>query len=572
MCRSCCNSNQSIDLILRCLHLLEHQKVATRLWHVAYGEIKRPIFHGALRNTEGNEVDEEEQASTPTQAERIHNILPDPYGSGFQRTDNPLERTIEKWEIQDKRRLKAGRIARNQFLIMLRVLFGFSIAVVALYTALIPEQSVNNPFEVIVLWFIPVGIAILPPLFASESMWSATQAKLSLRELGSLHMSHKQSLRTQPGMDRVLEGLIDVRRHILANVVLAMLSLFLLGFATAITPGTVAWNLALLVAMTFGFAHMFHSMFTTESVRQQGDLMPYLAHHSPTHHPTQLGSILSEMLVLHLDPDLVIEWNEWMKSFNESVLPGFDKEQSWERLLYVLFLEMNGEISPHDAFEEIKEFIRNDAIEDLVLNKDNLFHWRSFQRLLSHAQNWQPGAFQLLERLQLDLLSGRPEYLRSDWRMDVALDKLCVGGKGHLFIALNNQSFEEKVARIEVICPDGEPVSRDHRFEVQPCPPPTGPVALRNDGDNDALDWMPRYLQRGVVLWLSIAWNRMENNLQNVQVILRDSEGIVIESQVLATRSISPTRQGQWGRRKMEESTRKLALLPFPEFNEHANG
>jgi hypothetical protein len=533
----------------------------------ANSQVKRPILKQHDHHNGRDRMDEE-KSTTAKQAERAHNILPDPYGSGFIRTDNPLERTLEKWEVQERRRLQAGKFARNKFLMMLRIMFGFSIAIVALFTALIPSESVTNPLQVFLIWFVPVGMAILPPLLASESMWSATQAKLSLRELGSLHMTHKQSLRSQPGMDRVLEGLIDVRRHIWTNVSLGMMALFLLGFATAITVDTIAWNLALLVAMTLGFAHMFHSIFTSETVRQQGDLMPYLAHHSPTHHPTQLGSILSEMLVLHLDPDLTIEWNEWMKNFNESVLPGFDKAQSWERLLYVLYLEMKSEISSSEALDEIKEFIRNDAIEEMILNRNNLFHWRSFQRLISHARNWQPGAFQLLERLQLDLISGRPEYLRSEWRMDVALDKICVGGAGHLFIALNNQSFEEKVARIEVICPDGEPLSRDHRFEVAPCPPPTGPVLLRNDGENDALDWMPRYLQRGVVLWLSIAWNKTNNSLQNVQVILRDSEGIVIESLVLQTYSTRGVNQNNWNKKKEEERVRKLSLRPFPNFTD----
>jgi hypothetical protein len=236
--------------------------------------------------------------------------------------------------------------------------------------------------------------------------------------------------------------------------------------------------------------------------------------------------------------------------------------------LYVLYLDMKAEITSNEALEEMKEFIRNDAIEDLILDRNHLFHWRSFQRLISHARNWQPGAFQLLERLQLDLISGRPEYLRSDWRMDIALDKECVGGAGHLFIALNNQTFEEKVARIEVICPNGEPLSRDHRFEVAPCPPPTGPVQLRNDGDNDALDWMPRYLQRGVVLWLSIAWNKSNNSLQNVQVILRDSDGIVIESSVLETRSTRAINQNSWNKTKEDERVRKLSLRPFPNFTD----
>ena len=32
--------------------------------------------------------------------------LPDPYGHGFARTENPLERTMEKWQQQEQ--LRAG--------------------------------------------------------------------------------------------------------------------------------------------------------------------------------------------------------------------------------------------------------------------------------------------------------------------------------------------------------------------------------------------------------------------------------------------------------------------------------
>ncbi|MEC8519760.1 MAG: hypothetical protein VXY67_02205, partial [Candidatus Thermoplasmatota archaeon] len=155
--------------------------------------------------------------------------------------------------------------------------------------------------------------------------------------------------------------------------------------------------------------------------------------------------------------------------------------------------------------------------------------------LLAHARVWQPSAFRLLERLQLDLLSGTPSMLRSPWRMDVALDPECEDGTGHLFIGLNNQTFEQAVARVEVVCPGGEPFARDHRFELQACPPPRKAVSLNAEGEDDALDWVPRYLQQGVVLWLGVAWPEREEVDRYVQVILRDEAGVVIESRVLRT-------------------------------------
>ena len=293
--------------------------------------------------------------------------------------------------------------------------------------------------------------------------------------------------------------------------------------------------LSILVSMTFGFAHSFHSYFTSDAVRQQGDLMPCLVHHAPTHHPTQLGSILGELIVLHLDPDLYLDWRAWLNDFRSSILPGYDKDQSWERVLYILHLHAKGDLSDAIAMGELSEFIRPDAIKDVLLDEEAKFNWRSLQRLLAHARVWQPSAFRLLERLQLDLLSGTPSMLRSPWRMDVALDPECEDGTGHLFIGLNNQTFEQAVARVEVVCPGGEPFARDHRFELQACPPPRKAVSLNAEGEDDALDWVPRYLQQGVVLWLGVAWPEREEVDRYVQVILRDEAGVVIESRVLRT-------------------------------------
>ena len=463
------------------------------------------------------------------------NLLPDPYGHGFARTENPLERTMEKWQQHEQLRMRFGVVARHPAALAVRQFFGASVAIVALLSIIVPSLTPPNPGYVILFWLIPLLAAIVPPVLAGEAMWQSIQARISLREIDDEATGGKLSLRSQPGMDRILEGLTDVRRHNTLNSLLALTSVSLLGLGTAITEESLVWYLSILVSMTFGFAHSFHSYFTSDAVRQQGDLMPCLVHHAPTHHPTQLGSILGELIVLHLDPDLYLDWRAWLNDFRSSILPGYDKDQSWERVLYILHLHAKGDLSDAIAMGELSEFIRPDAIKDVLLDEEAKFNWRSLQRLLAHARVWQPSAFRLLERLQLDLLSGTPSMLRSPWRMDVALDPECEDGTGHLFIGLNNQTFEQAVARVEVVCPGGEPFARDHRFELQACPPPRKAVSLNAEGEDDALDWVPRYLQQGVVLWLGVAWPEREEVDRYVQVILRDEAGVVIESRVLRT-------------------------------------
>ena len=491
--------------------------------------------------------------------------LPDPYGHGFARAENPIERTMEKWEQQEKLRMRFGLFARHPLTLGLRMLFGASVAIVALLSVIFPEVAPPNPGYVVVFWALPFLLGTVPPLLAGESMWQSIQARISLREIDDQSSAGRLSLRSQPGMDRILEGLIEVRRHNTINIMLAMSAIFLLGLGTVIREDSLVWNLSFLVSMTLGFAHSFHSFFTSDMVRQQGDQMPCLVHHAPTHHPTQLGSILGELIVLHLDPDLYLDWLDWLAQFRKSILPGYDKDQSWERVLYILHLHAKNDLSDEVALRELKEFIRPDAIQAVLLDEEAKFNWRSLQRLLAHARVWQPSAFRLLERLQLDLLSGTPIMLRSPWRMDVAIDPECDEGTGHLFIALNNQTFNPTVARIEVVCPGGEPFARDHRFELQACPPPRQAVYLNAEGEDDALDWVPRYLQQGVVLWLGVAWPEREEGDRYVQVILRDEEGVVIESRVLRTVVKRRTNTHSRKKNKNLERARTWASRPLPK-------
>jgi hypothetical protein len=390
------------------------------------------------------------------------------------------------------------------------------------------------------------------------------QAKLSLREQGGLSDGVRHTLRVQPGIDRIIDGLRDHRRSNLVSAVLISIAFSMILLATATKPGTVAWNLALLVSTSTGFIYTFHAQYTNLNVKQLGDRFPNLVFHAPTHHQTQLGSILSDLLSAHLDPDLELEWNNWKTELHNSLMPGNDKKQALERLLYLLYLHNLGEITDADVRKEFSTFIIKGKLEAILYNQDSDFNWRTLQRLISHANAWQPSAFNLLDRLQIDLLSGKPEISRAKWRMDVALDDLCVGGATNLFIVLNNQTFEKRNVTVEVLVPNGEPETRTHRFELDACPPPRNALKLSATNDEDCLDWIPRYLHKGVVLWMNVAWNRNFYGRTNIQVVLRDEAGIVLESKVLTTEVSRKTSNALRKRMLRFEKAREIGEMDIP--------
>ena len=489
--------------------------------------------------------------------------LPDPYGHGFERIEDPLEKTRIQWNHLETRRKLFGNIARNWMLIYWRSIVGLVLAFTAMLGILFPDQ-ISEKNWLIILLPLPVLLAVIPNIIAVESAWHAMQAKLSLREQGGLSDGVRHTLRVQPGIDRIIDGLRDHRRSNLVSTVLISIAFSMILLATATKSGTVAWNLALLVSTSTGFIYTFHAQYTNLNVKQLGDRFPNLVFHAPTHHQTQLGSILSDLLSAHLDPDLELEWNNWKTELHNSLMPGNDKKQALERLLYLLYLHNLGEITDADVRKEFSTFIIKGNLESILYNQDSDFNWRTLQRLISHANAWQPSAFNLLDRLQIDLLSGKPEISRAKWRMDVALDDLCVGGATNLFIVLNNQTFEKRNVTVEVLVPNGEPETRTHRFELDACPPPRNALKLSATNDEDCLDWIPRYLHKGVVLWMNIAWNRNFYGRTNIQVVLRDESGIVLESKVLTTEVSRKTSNALRKRMLRLEKAREIGEMDIP--------
>ena len=506
---------------------------------------------------------EPEEESIVARTRRTIKSLPDPYGHGFARNEDPLERTREAWERSERFRMKSGQIANNSFFLAFRNVVGFGIAMTAVL--LVVDHSIlpfSSPLFILALWLVPALAAFVPPIAGSEATWSAVEAKISLREQGGFGDGKRHTLRAQPGMDRVLEGLRDGPRQNNISAFLATTSLTLLCLSMLITPRSVAWNLLLLTSMTAGIGLSIHSILTTYYIRLQADSMPLLIHYAPTHHPTQLGSPLGQLLQSHLDPDSLIEWSEWEQRFHQAILPGTDPTQARERLLFLLHLNASNIIDEATVFNSLRDFMSPNAIQRVLLSQEELFNWRTLQRALEHARAWQPGAFRLFERLQNDFLSGAPEILLSPWRMDISLDSTCYDGSGSLFIALNNQTFDATHVRVEVQVPGGEPQSIDHRFELAPCPPPLKAIELTSTSEDVVLSWLPRYLERTVVLWINVAWDRGFQGDAQVQITLRDDEGIVLGSRIVRT-NVLPKES----RQRIERIRQLLRVRRFSELD-----
>jgi hypothetical protein len=459
--------------------------------------------------------------------------LPDPYGVGFEESVSQLELTKEEWERIERIRIRVGALVSNPFFVAFQNISGVLIALVALSGVIAP--TVVSPlmgFAFII--FIPIFIVALAPSFiAAESSWRAFSLRTSLWEQGGMRGGKRTGLKSRPGMDRIAEGLRDGRRNNGFAITMASISMLLFFFSVGLSTDGIAYNLALLIVMTTGLGFSFHAIFTNEYRKRYGDFLPYLMLHSPTHRPTQLNTILGDLVVAHLDPDSELDWRDWEGRLESSLLSGVRPLQARERMLYLLYLHQIGTLDTQEAIRELQQSIRSRSLADLLLDENAIFNWRTLQRVVSHAKAWQPEVFQLLDRLQSDLMVCSPSTSKGGWRMDLALDNVHEGGTGHLFIALNNQTKKTQHVRVEVIIPGGEPESRDHRLEIQSCIGPKSPLPLTDPLKKDVLDYIPQYLEKGAILWLGVAWKRGFKGQKVVQVILKDDDGTVFKSRVI---------------------------------------
>ena len=493
--------------------------------------------------------------------------LPNPYSKHFDRSQDSISLSKLEYESSERNRIKFGKFACHPSLLITRKVVGLLMAITALGGVVAPFHPLARPTLMILLWIPLLIVSIGPGFFAAEKAMTALSLRSSLWKQEAIVEGVKRDMTAEPGMDRIKAGLNDIRLHNATATILAFISIFLLIVAAGLDPNGLAYNLVLLVTLTSSLALSFHAIFTTDSMKKLGDELPYLVMHSPTHHPTKLDTILGDLVYAHLDPDHSLLWNIWESKLPESLLPGVDKKQARERLLYLLHLNTRGNLDDEETMSELKEFIKPMALDSLLFDQDAPFNWVKLQRLIQHARAWQIEVFDLLDRLQNDLLSGASSITKSPWRMDIAMADSCSTRNGDLFIALNNQTKEDRHLKVEVIVPGGIPESQVHRFELVSCPGPAGPVSITDPLVEDALDWMPKYLEKGVVLWIGVAWNESVKGRRNVQVILRDDDENIIDSRIIRTEVLvgESTHTKQRLKRMLNARKKGESELPFSE-------
>ena len=478
--------------------------------------------------------------------------LPTPYLNEPSPGNTSVNKVKEMLDTANSQRLSWGQLLMWWPMRIWRNGFGILITLTAIAGFMLPQYMPRSTFFVFFVWMTLFLVAIGPSTAAAE--WALRGA--------SLHNQHAKrrgrNLKAQPGSDRITDSLVDVRRNNLLHFILGMTAVIFMTFTTLTPVSEIAWNMALMLTITAGLAMSFHIQFTIGSFDHLEDEEPFLSLHAPTHHPTQIHRTLSEVVVNHLDPALRMRWEAWRRRLSGFLKDGVEEGEALERVLYIVHLSQQGLIDGEGLDAELSDLYEG-GCEELLIDKEAEISLNLLHRLVSHAKAWQPIFFNLIDRLQMDLLDHSASIVNKGWRMDAECDYISTDGQGGLFIFLHNQTPESKKIRVDVILPGGMPDTYLFSVEVPACSSPKTALPLSNiSGEEDAIQWMAHYLDRTVVLWLKITWASGVSGLRQLSVSLKDENSEVLQSMVIHTKVQKRVGAGDKNRRSRLRRARQL--------------
>ena len=262
--------------------------------------------------------------------------LPNPYGTGFEDSIGQLEKTQNEWQKIEKVRIESGRWTSHRGFIIVRSGIGLFTWLYCVLSVIFPHQFGWSLPWMVFLFLLAYAFVLTPPIMAAESSWRAFSLRTSLWEQGGMRGGERTGLKSHQGMDRIAESLRDSRRNNGFSVLIGIVTLLMLFFSSGSSYESLAYNLGLLVAMTTSLAFMFHSIFTQDSMFRFGDDFPYLMIHAPTQHPTQPDTVMGDIIKTHLDPDTLLDWDDWEIMLQNALKPRQNYVINRERLFYIL--------------------------------------------------------------------------------------------------------------------------------------------------------------------------------------------------------------------------------------------
>lgn len=272
----------------------------------------------------------------------------------------------------------------------------------------------------------------------------------------------------------------------------------------------------------------------------------------PNSHELFLDNFFADVFRGHLDPIARLKWDEFTEDIRQCMKPNFVGEIlksepdenpvafAMEKLLYLHYMEYSGVLSSKKVLDELGEFLN---LETEYYHPDRgakiggryYFHEEDINRVFSLIEHTTPAAFDLIDRLQLELMDNISVLSSDPIYVDASAQEVCVkDGECHFLLMLFNNTKDAKDFSVRITVSGFQPaelivkVSAEGRgnFSI-----PTEPIPLVTDTNKDVAHVLATILKNGVSLWLTL--EPREIGHQTLQVFVEDDRGRVIEGKTM---------------------------------------
>ena len=471
--------------------------------------------------------------------------IPDPDGNNI-----PLDEFEENEEIYtDKLRNISVNFSSSLPVKLLRLLLGPVMIFCLIVLMVFSEQVDTNNIGVFMIVF--PSLVLLPSWYAAEKQFATAE-----NDFGDNNKNtDKLSLNSFPGAERILSMIrgnrLNERIRLVTFSSVGILVLLHNNFEDG-SLGNVLILMTSLILLSIGVAQTIR---LERSIQMRSTEFKYLPFHAPTQHSSQMHTVLSDLIEAHMDPDSASQWSAWLDELKPSIRNKLPASLARERIVQAVYLSnMTGEDGTNAwKLNNILTSIVRREMRDRIMQQESTssefeeeplsptekplpFNITTLNRLLEHTEAWQPGLFRIIRRVRNDILSGNVSLTDSEWRMDHDLPLTCSDGQGDLFLMIHNFGEVEETVEVEVVVPDGLPISQTFRVTPQPTPSLPAAIPLNTMSMTETLaDRLSILMERGLVLWIGIAWSPKSRGQHPVQIHLRKEGGETISSVVLST-------------------------------------
>jgi len=270
--------------------------------------------------------------------------------------------------------------------------------------------------------------------------------------------------------------------------------------------------------------------------------------YKPTTHQIFLDNFFAEILSNHLDPVTFLKWDEYLAGINQILTPSFIqkvKEQeaeelpitfAIERILFLYYLRFQDVLTEEQFTQELKEVIDVDSDifdikKGLMIENRWYFGTADITKLFEYIKTFNPGFFNIIDRLQLELADNIERVSKDPIYMDsTAQEVVYLDSELNIFCFLYNNSPEAKKYILKINAPGFEPKKLKLNIEVEGRGTfmiPNTPIPLISSESRDIAGVLSTMLENGDTTWLTL--EPRETGEQTVQIFLLSEDGTIIE-------------------------------------------